>query len=32
MSAKTTKVAEEAKVRVTFTGVEDEDVHNALND
>ena len=32
MSAKTTKVAEEAKARVKFTGVDDEDVNNALND
>ena len=32
MSTKTTKVAEEAKVRVKFTGVDDEAVNNALND
>lgn len=32
MSTKTTKVTEEAKTRVKFTGVEDEDVNNALND
>ena len=32
MSTKTTKVAEEAKARVKFTGVDDEDVNNALND
>ena len=29
---KTTKATEEAKARVKFTGVEDEDVNNALND
>ena len=32
MSTKTTKATEEAKARVKFTGVEDEDVNNALND
>lgn len=32
MSTKTTKTTEEAKARVKFTGVEDEDVNNALND
>lgn len=32
MSTETTKVTEEAKVRVKFTGVEDEAVNNALND
>lgn len=29
---KTTNAAEEAKARIKFTGVEDEDVNNALND
>ena len=32
MSTKTTKATEEAKARVKFTGVEDDDVNNALND
>lgn len=32
MSARKTNAAEEAKVRVKFTGVEDEAVNNALND
>lgn len=32
MSTKTTKATEKAKARVKFTGVEDEDVNNALND
>ena len=32
MSTKTTKTVEEAKARVKFTGVDDEDVNNALND
>lgn len=32
MSTRETNVTEEAKARVKFTGVEDEDVNNALND
>lgn len=32
MSTRKTNVTEEAKARVKFTGVEDEDVNNALND
>lgn len=32
MSTRKTNVTEEAKARIKFTGVEDEDVNNALND
>ena len=32
MSTRKMNVTEEAKARVKFTGVDDEDVNNALND